>query len=154
MSTEGYPIVGFTTDRFLMLDPDLAKPSSLVRYCKSYTKFYRLGCVLITKTSEPWQIDLFGKRLGNFTAIFGKPIEWQEILWHVEQAYKARVVSKQFLLARIRDGTTTERVNRKNLKKSYPTAYRFIRNGDNAGCKEYVEFWANNRKIGMEKGLF
>jgi hypothetical protein len=149
--SEGYPIVGWSTDGYLMLDSDLALPSYLVEWDKKYSRFHKLGSVLIMKSSEPYQLDLDGNRLANFTSIFGKHLSWQEILCHLQNALKAGLINKKFVWMR-KYGTIEERINLKNRKKSYPVFYKYIPNGDSTGCWEYANYWADNRKLGSEGG--
>ena len=136
----GIVIVGYTTDCYLMLDADNKRPEELTKWTKDLTKNYKLGSVLIMKTSDCGQVDLLGERLSNFMAVFGEPLPFQEIKQYVEKAYKDGIVDKKFWKMRFQ-GVTTERVDRKSASISYPKFFRYIPNGTHEGCFDYLKWW-------------
>jgi len=151
MSDNGNIVIGYMTDEFLMLDCDLKREDELIEFAKEYTKLYDLGSVLIMKTSDTSQIDLFGNRLGNYCIIFGKKLDWNEIKWHIQQAYKIGIVNKGFLAMR-KFGTITIRVNAKNNKIPYPKIVYYYSYGngkeDKIGIWTFMKFWATLKKEG------
>jgi hypothetical protein len=130
-----------------MLDADLQQGEAIVKWATNYTKRFHLGSVLIMLTSEIGQKDILQQiRLDNFAIIFGKHIPYQEILWHNENAYKDGIIHTDFLEKRRLEGVTTERVTRKNREKARPRIYKYISNGDSAGCFQYLSFWIGQKK--------
>jgi len=116
-----------------MLDVDLKKPEEVVEWAKKYAKKYKLGSALIMKTSDGnGQIDLFGNRLYNFSIIFGE-LPWQEIMLHINNAFKDRWLDKKFVKMRFQ-GFITDRVNRKNKQTDCPKVWRYIPNGNHEGA--------------------
>lgn len=140
-------VVGFTTSDYLMLDADLKKPEEVVKWAKKYAREYHLGSVLIMKTSDSSQLDLYGNKLSNFSIIFGEPLPWQEIMLHINNAYKDGMVDKKFVKMRFQ-GFITERVNRKNKRIDYPKYFKYIPNGNNEGCFEYLRWRAWFKNVG------
>jgi hypothetical protein len=148
LMSEGNVVIGFTTDNYLMLDADLKKEED-IEWAKEYGKDFHLGSALIMKTSDSFQLDLYGNKLYNFCIVFGQPLPWQEIILHVENAFKEGIVNKGFRDMRYL-GHITERVNRKNRRKSHPKVFKYIPSKDknNEGCMEYLRWWKWNKKVG------
>ena len=99
------------------------------------------------KTSGSTQMDLEGKRLVNFCAVFGRRVHWTENMQHIEKAYRDKMVRKDFRDMRIY-GNTTERINAKGCKKGYPVRFKVIGNGTYEGILEYLSWWYRNRGFG------
>ena len=55
-----------------MLDLDLHTEAVAKKFVKSYSKFHELGSVLLLRTSDSTQRDLFGNELNKYAAIFGR----------------------------------------------------------------------------------
>jgi len=140
-------VVGFTTSDYLMLDADLKKPEEVVEWARKYTKESHLGSVLITKTSDSFQLDLHGDLLFNFSLIFGERLPWQEIMLHINNAFKDNMVDKKFVKMRFQ-GFITERVNRKNKRIEPPKVFKYIPNGNHEGCFEYLRWWKWYKEVG------
>jgi hypothetical protein len=105
------------------------------------------GSSAVFKTSDTTQVNLFGKRLGNYCIIFGKVLSWDEIKWHVQEAYKSGVVNKSF--KKLREfGFITIRVNSKNSKIPPPKPLFYFRNGDNRGITAFVNHWKMCKNMG------
>jgi hypothetical protein len=146
---EGNVVLGYTADCYLMLDHDLKREDEVVKFAREYTKFHDLGSVAVFKTSDSSQVDLFGNRLGNYCSIFGKPLSWDEIRWHVLEAYRLGMVNKGFAVIR-KFGSITIRVNSKNNKIPPPKPIYYYRNGDNRGVMDFTKHWVMCRKLGMK----
>jgi hypothetical protein len=83
------------------LDADLKKGEEVVEWAREYTKKFRLGSVLIMMSSDgSGQVDLHGNRLYNFSLIFGEHLPWQEIMLHINNAFKDDMVDKKFVKTR------------------------------------------------------
>jgi hypothetical protein len=123
---------------------------TITRWARTYTKFYNLGSVLIFRSSKTEETDANGYPLNNYFIIFGRPLSWKEIRWHIREAYCFGIVNKQFYEMR-RLGNTTLRVSAKNSKKPQPRFVHYISNGDLTGCVEYVHLWRICRKINEGK---
>ena len=91
---KGNVILAFTSDTVLMLDCDLKREDEVIEFAEEYAKFHKLGSVLVMKTSDSNQLDLYGNRLGNYCVIFGKPLSWEEIRWHIKEAYKLGMLTR------------------------------------------------------------
>jgi hypothetical protein len=137
-------VLGYTTSDYLMLDADNKRPD-VARWAEKYARKNELGTTLIMLTSDKGQYDLFGNRLYNFAIIFGDRLPWQEIMVHIGNALKAKIVDKKFVKMRFQ-GFITERINKKNNQVLRPKIFRYItpkkrKKGDNEGCFEYLKWW-------------
>jgi len=144
-------VLGYTTSDYPMLDIDNKRPGEVVRWAKKYARENHLGAVLIMQTSDSGQRDLFGRRLYNFAVIFGFREPWQEIMVHIKNALKAKMVDKKFVKMRFQ-GFITERINKKNNQVLRPKIFRYItpkkrKKGDNEGCFEYLKWWSWYKKV-------
>jgi len=147
MSGRGNVVLGYTSDTTLMLDCDLKAEDEVIRFAKGYTKMHDLGSVVVFKTSNSKQIDLFKKKLGNYCVIFGKPLSWEEILFHVEQCLRLGIVNRQF--ANMRSlGAITIRVNAKNSRTPAPLPVFYYKNGDRRGIGNFTRYWRQFRAEG------
>jgi hypothetical protein len=143
-------VVGFTTSDYLMLDADKKPAKEVVKWTTRYARKYHLGNVLMMKTSDSYQLDLFGNILYNFAIVFGRRLPWQEIMIHMNNALKANIVDKKFVKMRFQ-GFITERISKKSNRINYPQIFKYIRNGrrkrDREGCFEYLRWWVYYRKV-------
>jgi len=146
---EGNVVLAYQSDSRLMLDCDLKREAVVKKFAKKYAKFHDLGSVAVFKTSDTPQVDLFGKRLGNFCIIFGKGLPWDEIKWHVKEAYRQGIVNKGFTALR-EFGSITIRVNAKNSKIPPPRPVCYFSNGDDTGVMEFIGHWVMCRKMGKD----
>jgi hypothetical protein len=144
---EGNVVLGFMTDVFLMLDCDSKRIDEVKKFAKMYAKKYDLGSSAVLKTSDTPQVDLFGHRLTNCCVIFGMKLSWDEIKWHVQNAYRLGMVNRGFLAMRY-FGSITIRVNAKNKKAPRPTLIAYFDNGDDTGVMEFLDHWAMCRNMG------
>jgi hypothetical protein len=142
----GIVIIGYTTDCYLMIDADNKRSEEVVDWAKKLTKESKLGSVIIMKTSDCGQNDLDGNKLQNYAIIFGEQLPFQEIKQYVEKAYKDGIVDKKFWKMRFQ-GITTERVDRKSVSISHPKIFKYIPNGTNEGCFDYLRWWTWFRNI-------
>jgi len=138
-SKDGNVVIGFCSNNILMLDLDLHTEATAKAFVKSYSKFHKLGSVLLLKTSDSNQIDLLGNRLEKYAAIFGKPLIWDEILWHINESRRLGMIERSFLNLR-KFGYITIRVNAKNDKTPPPKVVAFYRLGDITGIVAFLEF--------------
>jgi len=148
-TNEGTVVLGFTTADYLLIDADLKRPAEVLMWAKKYAKRHHLGSVLIMKTSDSPQLDLYGRRLYNFAVIFGERLPWQEIMRHIRNALKDRIVDKKFVKMRFQ-GFITERVNRKNEQIGIPKLFKYIPKGkgSNEGCFEYLKWYKWFKDVG------
>jgi hypothetical protein len=148
---EGNVVLGYCSDTTLMLDVDNQMEETVRDFAFSYTKHHRLGSVLIVKTSECGQLNLFGNRLASFAVIFGKcPLGWEEIQWHVTEARRLGMIERSFLRLR-KFGYITIRVNDKNNRVPHPKIVGYYRNGDKTGIFRYLGFYSRCRKLGCKE---
>lgn len=138
-SKDGNVVIGFCSNSILMLDLDLHTEATAKAFVKSYSEFHKLGSVLLLKTSDSNQIDLHGNRLKKYAAIFGKPLIWDEILWHMKECRRLGMIERSFLNLR-KFGYITIRVNAKNDKTPPPKVVAFYRLGDITGIVTFLEF--------------
>lgn len=148
-SKDGNVVIGFCSNNVLMLDLDLHTEATAKAFVKSYSEFHKLGSVLLLKTSDSNQIDLFGNRLKKYAAIFGKPLSWDEISWHVKESRRLGMVERAFLNLR-KFGYITIRVNAKNDKTPPPKVVAFYRLGDISGIVTFLEFRKTCRDLGKQ----
>lgn len=149
MKDSGNVVLAFTSDTLLMLDCDLKREDEVIEFAEEYAKFHKLGSVLVMKTSDSNQLDLYGNRLGNYCVIFGKPLSWEEIRWHIKEAYKLGMVNKAFTALR-EFGSITIRVNAKNDKIPPPKIVHYFRNGERKGIMGFLRHYAMCRKLGWK----
>jgi len=150
MNDSGNIVLAFTSDSFLMLDCDLKREDAVKEFARQYSEFHKLGSVVVLKTSDTPQTDLFGKRLGNYCIIFGKDLAWDEIQWHIQEAYRLGMVNKGFTALR-QFGSITIRVNSKNDKIPPPKPIYYFRNGDRTGVMAFTRHWVMCRKLGSDE---
>lgn len=109
-SKDGNVVIGFCTRNLLMLDLDLHSEAVAKKFVKCYSKFHKLGSVLLLKTSDSTVADAFGNELNNYSAIFGKVLSWKEIMWHLKECLRLEMIEPAFLRLR-KFGYITIRVN-------------------------------------------
>ena len=148
VSKEGNVVLGYCTPTFLMLDIDYQVEELVKDFAQRYAKFHDLGSSLILKTS-PWngQMDLFGNKLGRFSVIFGKPVDWEEIAWHIKEAKRLGMIDRSFVAIR-KFGSTTIRTSEKNKETPHPKILAYYRNGDWTGVKHYIKLWVLEKHLG------
>lgn len=147
MSDDGNVVLGYTSSSVLMLDCDLKREEEVKAFAEECAKFYGLGSALVMRTSKSTQVDLYGRSLGNYCIIFGKILDWQEIRWHVQEAYRLGMVNRAFTALR-EFGYITIRVNAKNNKIPYPESLYFFQNGDDTGIVKFLEHWNICKDLG------
>jgi hypothetical protein len=150
MSDKGNVVLAYTSDCHLMLDCDLKREDEVVLFSEEYSKFHDLGSSAVWKTSDTPQVDLYGKRLGNYCIIFGKVLSWDEIQWHIGECYRQGMVNKGFTALR-KFGSITIRVNAKNDKIPPPMPISYFSNGSKEARKGVMAFtrhWVMCRKMG------
>jgi len=147
MDDRGNVVLAYTSDSQLMLDCDLKREDEVIEFAREYAKFHNLESSAVFKTSDSNRVDLYGKRLGNYCIIFGKVLPWDEIKWHIQEAFRLGMIDKKF--KRIREfGTITIRVNSKNSRIPPPRPLYYFRNGDDTGIRKFVNHWKMCRKMG------
>jgi hypothetical protein len=146
----GNIVVGYTSDSILMLDVDFKPQKEVIEFAKEYTEFHDLGSVLIIRTSESSQVDLFGNQLGNFCIIFGRILPWEETKWHIKEAYRLGMVKKNFLVMREID-LITIRVNAKNSEIPHPEVVYYLQKRTVKGVYKFLEYWIWHRNLGLKK---
>ena len=147
---EGNVVLGYCSKTFLMLDVDNQNDEEYVGgFAKRYTRFHHLGSTLVIRTSEDLR-NMYGNTLKHFGIIFGKPLSWREIKWHVREAYRLGMVDEKFLNLR-KFGYITIRVNAKNNMIPCPRISYYYRNGDRTGIFRYIRFYVMCKKLGREE---
>lgn len=147
---EGNVVLAYTSSSILMLDCDLKTEEEVREFARDYALEQDLGSVAVWKTSDTAQVDLFGYRLGNYCIIFGKIISWDEVKWHVQEAFRNKMVNKGFVIIR-KFGSITIRVNSKNDKIPPPMPISYFRNGGKKarrGVMAFTRHWVMCRKLG------
>jgi hypothetical protein len=131
-----------------LLDCDLQREDEVKEFAREYTMLHDLGSVAVFKTSDTTQVDLYLNILGNSCIIFGKvPLVFDEINWHVKEAYRLGMVNRGFTALR-KFGFITIRVNSKNNKIPPPKPLYYFRNGDRRGITAFVKHWKMCRNMG------
>ena len=98
-----------------------------------------MGSSLVVKTSDNYLTDFFGNKLGKYCVVFGKPLSWEEISWHIKEARRLGMIERAFTKLR-KFGYITERVNAKNNNTPAPKIIKFYANGSMIGIRDYVRF--------------
>jgi hypothetical protein len=146
---QGNGVIGFCTENILMLDLDLHTETVAKKFVKSYSRFHKLGIVLLINTSDSTQVDLFRNKLNKFSAIFGKTLSWEEIKWHVTESRRLGMVERSFLNLR-KFGSITIRVNAKNDKTPSPKPVALYNLGDMTGIMQFNEFREACKDLGKQ----
>ena len=147
-SKDGNVVVGLCTMQYLILDVDERFEADVRDFAENYAKFQRLGSSLVGKTSNSTQRDLYGNVLGNYVIVFGLPISWEEISWHLKEARRLGMIKKvNAVFARF--GYITSRTNAKNKDIPPPKIVKFFANGSMLGIKDYVSFWNLTKDTGF-----
>jgi hypothetical protein len=147
---QGNVVLAFTNSCFLMLDCDIKRKEEVIEFSREYSKLHNLGSSAVWKTSDSSQVDLFGNPLANYCVIFGKILSWDEIKWHVQEAYRLGMVNKGFVIIR-KFGSITIRVNSKNDKIPPPMPIAYFSNGGKKARKGVIAFirhWVMCRELG------
>lgn len=147
MDDKGNVVLAYTSDSQLMLDCDLKTEEEVIKFARKYAKFHDLGSVAVFKTSVTCQVDMNGRRLGNYCIIFGKVLPWDEVKWHVQEVHRLGMVNKGFTALR-EFGSITIRVSSKNNKIPPPKPLYYFRNGDSRGITAFVRHWKMCRSMG------
>ncbi len=147
---QGNVVLAYTSSCLLMLDCDLKREEEVIEFSREYSKYHNLGSSAVWKTSDSSQLDLFANRLGNYCIIFGKILSWDEIKWHVQEAYRLGIVNKGFVIIR-KFGSITIRVNSKNDKIPPPMPLTYFQNGGRKarrGVMAFIRHWVMCRELG------
>lgn len=108
-----------------------------------------MGSALLILTSESTQVDLFGNKLNKYGVIFGKPLTWNEILWHIKEARRLGMIERSFLNLR-KFGYITIRVNAKNDKTPPPKTVALYHLGDMTGIIQFNKFRKACKNLGKQ----
>jgi len=147
---QGNVVLAYTSSCILMLDCDLKTEEEVIEFARDYALEHDLGSVAVWKTSDSNQVDLYGNRLGNYCIIFGKIISWDEVKWHVQEAFRYKMVNKGFVIIR-KFGSITIRINAKNDKIPPPMPISYFSNGGRKARKGVIAFtrhWVMCRSLG------
>jgi hypothetical protein len=85
--------------------------------------------------------------VGNYCIIFGKVLPWDEIKWHVQEAYRLGMVDKKFREIR-KFGSITIRVNPRTTRYPPPKPLYYFRKGDSRGITAFIRHWKMCRNMG------
>jgi len=147
---EGNVVIGFSNNNILMLDCDGKEEEEVITFAREYAKFHDLGSALVIKTSETKQLSLNLRPLANYCIIFGRVLSWEEIKWHIQEAYRLGMVDEKFAEMRNYSNLITIRVNAKNKEKPPPEFVHYFHNGDDTGIIEFLRFWSICKELGRK----
>lgn len=156
--SDGNVVLGLMTDGILMLDCDKQREEDVINFAREYSKFHNLGSFAVFLTSKAsipnyimpnlWRVNGV---LNNYFIIFGRLLAWQEVRWHVKEAYRLGIVNKDFLVMRNFEAITA-RYNAKNRDKPHPKLVYFEddrRSSESRfGIWRYLEFFGRNKNVG------
>jgi hypothetical protein len=133
---------GISTNSILIFDVDRHTKEFTLFHGENYPKFYHLGASLVMQTSETFERDFYGNTLGNYAIVFGKPITWEEIKWHIVNGVKLGLLERANLYV-LKWGYITSRQNPKNREIPAPKVLKFFSNshGDMRGIVSYIQHW-------------
>jgi hypothetical protein len=138
---DGFPIVGWETNRYFTLDLD--KQTSLEEVTKIAYEIgskYQLGNCLIVLSSTAKQFMLDLEPLQNYNLIFGKQVLWSYQMKVLKELKESGIVGDiRYLRFRMQERSSTLRVSPKDESKPTGTPVAFIEiSGENDGIKEYL----------------
>jgi hypothetical protein len=160
-NSEGNVILGYTSTTFFMLDVDYCSKKKALQFAEEYGREYKLGSSLVILTSKDGQRDLFGKRLEKYAVIFGKPITFAEVQWHINQARRLGMCERKFVVMR-KVSYITIRVNDKNNHVPYPKIVAYYPSGEtksaekrraNTGVNHFLLFWRTYKMLGSNRAV-
>jgi hypothetical protein len=144
----GNIVIGYSSSCYLILDCDLQTKATVIYFAKKYTKFHGLGSVLVMRTSKSSQEDLYMNKLANYAVIFGLPLPWEEIAWHLQEVRRLGMVNRvNSVFARF--GYITSRINAKNKDTPPPQIVKFFANGSMLGIRDYFQFLNRYKDFGF-----
>lgn len=151
---EGFPIVGYETNRFFILDLD--KQVSLDEVKKiayEIGKRFGLGDCLIIESSIAKQLTLDVECLQNYNLVYGKEVSWnyqQEVLKELNDS--GIIGDIRYIRFRHEEQTATLRVSPKHECKPCGKPVALVKiTGEMAGIREYLLFLNIGRLV--EKDL-
>jgi hypothetical protein len=156
---EGNVILGYTSTTFFMLDVDYSTKKKALWFAEEYGKKHKLGSSLVILTSKDGQRDLFNKKLQKYAVIFGKPITFAEIQWHINEARRLGMCERKFVAMR-KVSYITIRVNDKNNHISYPKIVAYYPSGEtesaekrraNTGVNHFLLMWRTCKMLGSRE---
>ncbi|KUO41359.1 MAG: hypothetical protein AVW06_04555 [Hadesarchaea archaeon DG-33-1] len=123
------PIVGFTSDKIVMLDLDRMNDHTAVRICQYIVKRWKLGGYILLNSSR-----------GNYQALFDKHTYWKNvmrILFSMVFKYRKNPKLQGWCIMQAIKGLCTLRISNKG-KKAPPHIVAQV-GTQNRAIKEYLE---------------
>ena len=147
---KAFPILGYETNRFFLLDLD--KRTSLEEVKKIGSKIakkYGFGDFLIVLSSYAKQLMLDLKPLQNYNLIYGKKVPFRYQQWILKQLRESGIIRDvRYVEFREKEGSSTLRVSPKSEHKGCGKVVAYVRiTGENEGIKEYLKLAWVGRKV-------
>lgn len=123
------PVVGFTSDRIVMIDLDRMNDHTAVRICQYIVKRWNLDGYILLNSSR-----------GNYQALFDKYANWKkvmQIIFSVVFKYRVNPKLRGWAIMQARKGSCTLRISNKG-KKAPPHIIAQV-GTQNRAVKEYLE---------------
>jgi hypothetical protein len=123
------PVVGFTSDRIVMVDLDRMDETEAVTICQYAVKVRKLGGYLLLRSSR-----------GNYQAVFDRYVKWKEVMRILfGMVWKHRELPKLrgWCIMQAVKGSCTLRISNKG-RKAPPVVIARVGTQDRA-IKEYLE---------------
>ena len=139
--SNGFPIFGYETNKYFLLDLDAQVSLEEVRkIAYEIGDRYRLGNCLVVRSSTAKQFMLDLERLQNYNLIYGKEISWSYQMKVLKELKKSgKIGDVRYIRFRNQEKTATLRVSPKHESKPTGTPVAFIEiTGENSGIREYL----------------
>jgi len=146
----GFPILGYETNRYFLLDLDKRTSVEEVKEkALEIGKKYGLGDCLIVQSSNAKQMMLDLKPLQNYNLIYGKKVPFEYQQWILKELRESGIIGDvRYVEFREKEGTSTLRVSPKNESKGCGKIVAYVRiTGENEGIREYLKMLWIGRQI-------
>lgn len=123
------PIVGFTSDRVVMVDLDRMDEMGAVTICQYATRRWKLGGYILLRSSK-----------GNYQAVFDRYVRWKQVMTILfNMVWKHRKLPKLrgWCIMQAIKGSCTLRISNKG-RKAPPVVIAHVGTQDHA-IKEYLQ---------------
>lgn len=137
----GFPVLGYESNKFFMLDLDAQVSLEEVRkIAYEIGSKYQLGNCLIVRSSTAKQFTFDLERLQNYNLVYGKHVAWRYQQWVLKELKDSGMIGDvRYIRFRNEEKSATLRVSPKHESKPAGTPVAFIEiTGENEGIKEYL----------------
>jgi len=135
----GPPIIGFTTQKGLVLDIDYFDLDNVERISRNLTENYGLGDFLIVKSSWHGQLTLENKKAVDAHVVFGARTPRDKVQEILKELVRRRIIDCMFCKFHEWEKELTIRVGPKRWGQNPPCPTKYVRiDGRDELIREYL----------------